>query len=129
MPTSAGPASRRNCASEGPRLAPHPGRRAIRHGRQLAHLPQAAETSHVDLQVVPFSAGAAASQVLPFTLLTFEASPTVLYSDDPEGGRLYDRAASVAAALQSYERLRAHAMAPDESVALIQRLHKEYTHE
>lgn len=96
---------------------------------QLAHLLQAAETPHVDLQVIPFSAGAAAAHILPFTLLTFEASPTVLYSDDPEGGRLYDRAASVAAALQAYERLRAHAMAPDDSVALIQRLHKEYTHE
>ncbi|WP_258037158.1 helix-turn-helix transcriptional regulator [Streptomyces sp. SM14] len=96
---------------------------------QLEHLLQAAESPHIDLQVVPFSAGASAAHILPFTLLTFESSPTVLYSDDPEGGRLYDRAASVAAALQNYDRLRAHAMAPDDSVALIQRLHKEYTHE
>ncbi|MGW6457065.1 DUF5753 domain-containing protein [Streptomyces sp. NPDC055078] len=94
---------------------------------QLEHLIQAADSPGIDLQVVPFAAGAAAAHTLAFTLLVFEDGATVLYADDvPHGGRLYRSATSVRTALENYDRLRAHALSPDDSVALMKTVHKEY---
>jgi transcriptional regulator with XRE-family HTH domain len=94
---------------------------------QLEYLLTAVASQQVDLQVMPFSAGAPATNaMMPFTLLMFADSPTVLYSDGPQGGRLYDSARTVEAALDNYDRLRAHALSPGESLALIRTLLKEH---
>lgn len=94
---------------------------------QLQHLIASADSPDIDIQVITYAAGAAAAHLLPFTLLMFDSHPTVLYSDGPLGGKLYDKEATVAAAVRNYERLRAHALPPDDSLALIKDLHKEYT--
>ncbi|MCE4948273.1 helix-turn-helix transcriptional regulator [Streptomyces albulus] len=94
---------------------------------QLQHLIASAETPGIDIQVITFAAGAAAAHLLPFTLLMFDSEPTTLYSDGPLGGKLYDREATVAAAVRNYDRLRAHALPPDDSLAMVKGLHKEYT--
>jgi transcriptional regulator with XRE-family HTH domain len=94
--------------------------------RQLAFLVESAARPGIDVQVIPFTAGAAAAHSMPFTMLTFRDSPTVLYSDDPQGGRLCRTAATVAAVTQQYDRLRAHALPPDQSLALIESVRKEY---
>lgn len=93
---------------------------------QLEHLVKDASAPNIDLQVMPFSAGAHAAHLLPHTLLMFENSPTVVYSDSEQGGRLYDKAATVATALNNHDRLRANALSPDDSVALINTLCEEY---
>ncbi|MGW7486809.1 helix-turn-helix domain-containing protein [Streptomyces sp. NPDC054786] len=93
---------------------------------QLEYLLTAVESPHIDLQVLPFSAGAPGAHTRPFTMLTFEGSSTVLYADGPQGGKLYDSAPTVALHLDSYDRLRAHALSPGESLALIKSLVKEY---
>lgn len=93
---------------------------------QLGHLGQQAESPNIDLQVMPYSAGAAAAHLLPYTLLMFETAPTVVYSDGPQGGRLYDKTTTVADALNNYDRLRANALPLDASVALIKTLCEEY---
>lgn len=93
---------------------------------QLAHLLQAAEAPGVDFQVIPFSAGAVAAHLFPFTLLTFDTAPTVLYAGDPQGGKLYRSADMVASFSQNYDRLRAHTLAPDDSLALIAQVRKEH---
>ncbi|WP_310724596.1 helix-turn-helix transcriptional regulator [Streptomyces sp. N2A] len=92
---------------------------------QLEYLLTVADSPHIELQVLPFSAGAPAVH-MPFTLLTFDGSPTVLYADGPQGGKLYDSAATVASYVDSYDRLRAHALSPESSLALIKSLSKEY---
>ncbi|ANW21951.1 helix-turn-helix domain-containing protein [Streptomyces clavuligerus] len=95
--------------------------------RQLEHLIRMAESPNVDIQVMPFSAGAAGVHTLAFTLLVFNDESTALYVDDvPQGGRLYRSEPNVGIALENYERLRAHALSPDDSVALIKSAHKEY---
>ncbi|MGW2629438.1 helix-turn-helix domain-containing protein [Streptomyces chattanoogensis] len=94
---------------------------------QLDYLMELAALPGIDLQVIPFMAGAAAAHSVAFTLLSFKDSPTVLYADDPQGGRLCRRAAPVATAMQNYDRLRAHAMPPDESLAFIKTVREEYT--
>ncbi|MER7794295.1 helix-turn-helix transcriptional regulator [Streptomyces sp. NPDC097640] len=94
---------------------------------QLDFLVKSATRPGIDLQVIPFTAGAAAAHSVPFTLLTFKDSPTVLYSDDPQGGRLCRTATTTAAVVQNYDRLRAHALPPDESLAFIETVREEYT--
>ncbi|MFF2375203.1 helix-turn-helix transcriptional regulator [Streptomyces xiamenensis] len=97
--------------------------------RQLEHLVRCAHSTSIDIQVMPFSAGAPAAYMMPFTLLKFGGSPAVVYSDDPRGGRLYDSDGTVAWALDNYDRLRAHALSPDASLVLIESVSKEYRHE
>jgi hypothetical protein len=92
---------------------------------QLGHLAAVAASPQVDLQVLPFSAGVAAEHLMPFTLLMFEDSPSLLYSDGPRGGRLYDSAQTVAWAMDNYDRLRANALSLDGSLAMVKSLLKE----
>ncbi|WP_431043748.1 helix-turn-helix domain-containing protein [Streptomyces sp. P1-3] len=97
---------------------------------QLEYLLAASASPYVDLQVMPFSAGApVANAMMPFTLLKFTDSPTVLYSDGPQGGKLYDSAKTVASYVDIYDRLRAHALSPDGSLNLIESLLEEYRNE
>ncbi|QHC20907.1 helix-turn-helix domain-containing protein [Streptomyces sp. GS7] len=93
---------------------------------QLDHLVLSAESPSVDFQVVPFSVGAAAAHVPAFTLLTFGEDPSVVYSDDPQGGRLYQQPETVALFSEHYDRLRSHALAPTDSLTFIDKIRKEY---
>lgn len=93
---------------------------------QLEYLLTAADSPHVKLQVMPFSAGAPAAHAKPFTLLRFTDAPTVLYTETRVGGRMHDSAQTVASALDDYDLLRAHALSPDRSLSLIKTVSKEY---
>ncbi|PJN40639.1 transcriptional regulator [Streptomyces sp. CB02959] len=93
---------------------------------QLTYLTRAMASPQIDLQVLPFSAGAPGAHTRPFTLLTFDGSSTVLYADGPQGGKLYDSAETLAVHLDSYDRLRANALSPAHSLALIKTVLKEY---
>ncbi|MDT0306193.1 helix-turn-helix transcriptional regulator [Streptomyces sp. DSM 44917] len=94
---------------------------------QLAHLAAVGQTPRVDLQVLPFAAGAPGAHILPFTLLVFrDATPSTLWTDGPLGGRLFQTESTVAWAMEHYERLRAHAMSPDDSLDLIRSIHREF---
>ncbi|MFI9355717.1 helix-turn-helix domain-containing protein [Streptomyces lydicus] len=93
---------------------------------QLEYLLMAATSPHIKLQVMPFSAGAPAASTRPFTVLRFTDARTVLYTETRVGGRMHDSAQTVDAALDDYDLLRAHALSPDRSVALIKTLLKEY---
>ncbi|GAB2919200.1 helix-turn-helix domain-containing protein [Streptomyces mayteni] len=107
-------------------LRTHVGGRSVM-AAQLEFLRESAERPGVDLQVIPYTAGAAAAHVGPFTLLTFDRDPVVLYSEDLQGGRLCRTAATTERARQHYDRLRAHALPPDESLAVLKTVHKEYS--
>ncbi|ONK14058.1 helix-turn-helix transcriptional regulator [Streptomyces sp. MP131-18] len=93
---------------------------------QLEQLLRAMEQPHVDIQVLPFASGAPDGQMRPFTLLGMPDAATLLYSDGPRGGRVYDAAAMVSPAAEIYDRLRAHASSPDDSAAFVKSLLKEY---
>lgn len=109
-------------------LTPVGGKAVMR--AQLDHLLDAASGPRVDLQVIPLAAGAAAAHVLPFTLLGFADSQPVLWTDDAIGGALYQTASRVQFFQNVYDRLRANALSPDESVELIRTVReKEYGHD
>lgn len=100
------------------------GGRAVMAG-QLRHLASDAGNPHVTLQVLRFNAGAPASS-LPFTLLTPDDGATVLYSESRGQGHVMDSATAVDNARTTYERLRASARDPEESLALIREIAEEY---
>lgn len=93
---------------------------------QLDYLLAAAASPHVKLQIMPFTAGAPAASTKPFTVLRFTDAPTVLYTETRVGGRMNDSVLTVDSALDDYDLLRAHALSPDQSLALIKTLLKEY---
>ncbi|WEB42721.1 helix-turn-helix transcriptional regulator [Streptomyces yunnanensis] len=93
---------------------------------QLDHLLKVAASPHVEIQVMPFSAGIPATSTMPFTVLRFMHAPTVLYTETRVGGRMHESEQMVGAALDDYDLLRAHALSPDESLPLIKTLLKEY---
>ncbi|KPI08884.1 helix-turn-helix domain protein [Actinobacteria bacterium OK074] len=101
------------------------GSRTVMQG-QMEHLVAEATTPHVTLQVLPFKAGAPASS-LPFILLTQKDGATVLYSETREAGHVSDSLTAVGKAQATYERLRASAMSPEDSLALIRQTAEDYT--
>ncbi|WP_255308169.1 helix-turn-helix domain-containing protein [Streptomyces marincola] len=87
---------------------------------QLDDLIHVANKPDVDVQIVPFTAGAAAAHTTSFTLLTFsDKSPDTLWTDGPHGGRLTQVEATVKNVAEMHERLRAHAAPPDTSMDTI----------
>jgi transcriptional regulator with XRE-family HTH domain len=85
---------------------------------QLSYLMKQAESPHIALQVLPFASGAPTATE-SFTVLKFEGEPTVVYADTPLSGLVYDSPKDVSNALEKYERLRADALSPEDSIAMI----------
>ncbi len=52
----------------------------------------------------------------------------MLHTEGPQGGRPYENAKTVATASATYDRLRAHALSPDDSIACIKGMFKERTY-
>ena len=100
------------------------GDRSVMYG-QVVHLLSEAENPHVTLQVLPFGTGAPPAAE-SFTLLTFDDSPTVLYSEAQGLGRVIDSARVVATGTSRYERLRADALSPEDSLTMMRKVIEEY---
>ncbi len=92
---------------------------------QLAHLLKEAESPHITLQVLPFAVGASPAAE-SFTLLTFDEGPNVAYADTAMAGQLIDSPERVANATAAYERLRAAALHPGQSLSMIRKVMEEY---
>jgi transcriptional regulator with XRE-family HTH domain len=94
---------------------------------QLEHLLTSAESPHIEVQVLPYTAGAHGTHMmLPFNMLRFRDSPTLLYTETAVGGRLIYAPENVGNARDDYDRLRANALSPADSRALITTVLKEY---
>lgn len=100
------------------------GGRSVMAG-QLEHLVAEAASPHVTIQVLTYEAGAPASS-LPFILLTQGDGATVLYSETRDMGHVSDSVEAVASAQATYDRLRAAALSPDDSLALIHKIAEEH---
>ncbi|MFE4670686.1 helix-turn-helix transcriptional regulator [Streptomyces sp. NPDC056734] len=91
---------------------------------QLESLLADAERPNVTLQLLPFKAVPVTSR--PFTLLTFEDAPTVLHAEGPQGGRPLETPKITAAAMETYDRLRAEALGREATLNLIRTVLEEY---
>ncbi|WP_033343408.1 helix-turn-helix domain-containing protein [Catenuloplanes japonicus] len=94
---------------------------------QIQHLVDRAELPNVTLQVLPFSAGAHAGMDGTFTILDFpEPTDTdVVYAENATGGLFLEKADELRKYVFIFDHIRAAALRPEESVALLADLAKE----
>jgi transcriptional regulator with XRE-family HTH domain len=94
---------------------------------QLQHLLDAVELPNITLQVIPFSVGAHAGMPGSFVFMQFaEATiPYVIYLDSMAGDLFLEAEADVRRYRLAFEHLRAVAVSPDESRALVAALAAE----
>lgn len=94
---------------------------------QLRYLSEAAALRTVTLQVLPFRTGAHSALNGAFTLLDFPdpAEQSVLYQGYVSGALHIENKEEVRAARLVFDALRSEALSPDDSVTLIERLHRQ----
>lgn len=88
---------------------------------QLRALTVRATLPHVAIQVLPFSAGAHAGMEGPFLILSFpdQADPDVVYVDNTTAGIYLEEPAEILRYTLMFDHLRAAALSPDDSLAVI----------
>lgn len=94
---------------------------------QLQRLVEAADLPNVTLQILPFKAGAHAGMDGTFTILDFPEpnDPDVVYAENATGGLFLEKGDELRKYAFIFDHIRAAALRPEESVALIAKLAKE----
>jgi transcriptional regulator with XRE-family HTH domain len=92
------------------------------HEAQLAHLLKLVDLPNVTLQVLPFGKGQHMAMGTAFTLLKFADFPSVVYIDNLTGGLYLEETAEISRYSLVLDHLRATALDPHESAALIKRV-------
>jgi transcriptional regulator with XRE-family HTH domain len=95
----------------------------------LSHIAGLARRNRVIVQVVPFSAGAHSGMQGALKLMEFEDAPPLAYYEGVRTGRLEDDPATVAQLKFTFDLLAASALSPEKSLALVEALAQDYTHE
>ena len=90
---------------------------------QLEHLAVMSDRQEVTVQVLPFSSGAHAGHAGPFAILAFpeRSDSEVAYVESGAGFIYLEKEREVRARSEAFDRLRAAALSPSESVSLISR--------
>ncbi|GAA2874752.1 helix-turn-helix transcriptional regulator [Streptomyces mexicanus] len=88
--------------------------------RQLDHIVATARARRAVFQVLPFSAGAHPQMGKLMTLMEFEDAPPTVYTEGVLSGNLLDDPAVVKGVRAHYDHLRATALSPEASLALIE---------
>ncbi|MFJ9816798.1 Scr1 family TA system antitoxin-like transcriptional regulator [Streptomyces sp. NPDC101151] len=95
----------------------------------LRHVTTLVRQHRIIVQVLPFSAGAHAAMTGALTLMAFDGAPPLAFIEGPSMGRLEDDPPTVARHELTYDLLRASALSPRESLALIESAAEDYAHE
>lgn len=95
--------------------------------QQLERLIKTAELSNVTLQVLPFAAGAHAGMDGTFTILLYRdaAGQNLVFASNAAGGLFLEKDDELSRYAFIFDHLRASALRPDESIAMIAGLAKE----
>ena len=98
-------------------------------GQQLRHLIEMAQLDHVNIVVLPFSAGAHPSMEGACTLLRFPepADPDVVYVQYRRGSIYLEDPSDITMYVDVFDQLRSRALGPEDSLALITRVATEFT--
>ncbi|WP_260638696.1 helix-turn-helix domain-containing protein [Streptomyces angustmyceticus] len=87
---------------------------------QLEHIARLARERKMLVQVVPFAAGAYPIMGKMLTLMEFDDAPPTVYTEGVYSGNLLDNPAVVKRVQEGYDLLRAAALSPEASRALIE---------
>jgi hypothetical protein len=93
---------------------------------QLDHIAELAQQRVVLVQVLPYDVGAHAGMGGMMTLMDFEDAPPTAYTETQFSGNLLDEPTVVKRAQRAYDLLRAAALSPEASLALIQSAAEDY---
>ncbi|MFE6284901.1 helix-turn-helix domain-containing protein [Streptomyces sp. NPDC057877] len=93
---------------------------------QLAALLSLVETRHTTIQVLPFEAGACTLMSGTLILLTLPDNSTTVYQEGPRNGEIFDDRETVMQRVREYDRMKASALPPEESWALIKATMETY---
>lgn len=93
---------------------------------QLESLLTAIELPHVTIQILPFAAGEHSELTGSLTLLTLPDRSTVAYEEGPRSGHLIEDPETITHRRGLYDLLRAQALSPRDSAAMIRAAIKEY---
>jgi transcriptional regulator with XRE-family HTH domain len=97
---------------------------------QLERLVKLAERPNVDIQVLPFTAGAHAGTEGAFTLLTFppelDSDPGAVYVETRVRGIYYEDPAEILLYQQALTRLQVQALTPEASPAMVMQIAEEF---
>ncbi|MBA4867115.1 helix-turn-helix transcriptional regulator [Streptomyces sp. PSKA54] len=88
--------------------------------RQLDHIATMVRERKTLVQVLPYATGAYAQMGKPLKLMEFEDAPPTAYTEAVYSGNLLDDPAVVKRAQATYDLLRAAALSPEASLALIE---------
>lgn len=91
---------------------------------QLTHLLEVADSPHVTLQVLPFTTASPPAGE-SFTLLEFDDQPAALYTEARGVGRVIDSTATVELGKEDYDRIRADALSPAQSLIEVHKAMEE----
>ncbi|AZS71753.1 transcriptional regulator [Streptomyces lydicus] len=93
---------------------------------QLEHIGRLMRERKILVQVVPFAAGACAQMGKSLKLMEFEDAPPTSYTEAVYSGNLLDDPSVVKRVQQDYDLLRAAALSPEASLALIESAAEDY---
>ncbi|MGM9379869.1 helix-turn-helix domain-containing protein [Streptomyces antibioticus] len=99
------------------------GREVMRE--QLGHLLDLQRRRWLDIQVLPFDAGAHAGLMGSFNLLRFEKDPDIVYTEDFVQGHMTANPEAFKEGSVRYDHLQAAALSLDDSAALVARVMEE----
>ncbi|MFJ4177558.1 DUF5753 domain-containing protein, partial [Streptomyces sp. NPDC089733] len=92
------------------------------HAEQLRHLLECAALPGICLQILPLNHRTHAGLAGPFTLLETPEYQRVAYSETQRGSLLVSDPDEISILSQKYAMLRAQALSPEETMALLKRL-------
>ncbi|SMF67160.1 helix-turn-helix transcriptional regulator [Streptomyces sp. Amel2xC10] len=92
---------------------------------QLAHLLALQKRTWLDIQVLPFTAGAHTGLMGSFCLLRFDKEPDIVYTEDFVQGHMTANPEAFKEGSVRYDHLQAAALSPHDSAALIARVMEE----
>ncbi|MFG2111220.1 helix-turn-helix domain-containing protein [Streptomyces sp. NPDC048718] len=109
-------------------LVRHPTLPPVEMAEQLDHIADLARRGRITLQILPWNTPTRPFMALPFKFMDFSEEPPFMYTEGPYHGQTIDDPALVKKYRKAYDRLRAAALPPEASLALIEQAAEDYRH-